>query len=131
MASKFDFTEYIAEVERLTRGHRFVESEEETGVVVTVGNTPLHPGFIYGYNCHDHQDPKMWAKLLSRLGTLSETPPPLPVVMHFDPDAKPVPCVEHNFFVNAVDSLPIIMEAFMNTGKSFFVLTPVQALSIE
>lgn len=132
MAATFNFSDFISNLERETRGHRF-SAPSNLGPVVKLDDTLLYPGFIYGYNCQNAVDHRVWNAIFSRLSS-SKSPdctPPSPVVIHFDVDSLPVSGAIDNYVVSNLSAFEAIMDAHIKNGDLFFVLTPVQNLTIE
>lgn len=132
MSASFNFNEFISNLERETRGHRF-SAPSSLDPVVKLDDTALHPGFIYGYNCQNSVDHGVWNAIFSKISNAKsqECEPPSPVVIHFDVDSLPVSGATDNYVVSSLSAFEAIMDAHIKNGDSFFILTPVQNLTIE
>lgn len=132
MAASFNFNDFISNLERETRGHRF-SAPSGSGPVVKLDDKPLYPGFIYGYNCQSTVDHRVWNAVFSRMSSPNspDCKPPSPVVIHFDVDSLPVSRATDNYVVSNLSAFELIMDAHIKNGDSFFILTPVQNITIE
>jgi hypothetical protein len=127
---RLDVQSILNDLESKTRDHREIGSPTEPDEVVTLCGETIHPGFIYGYCFTTNNSKENWAGLIGNLSKEN----PRPVLASFSDDLLPEEfnsAFAASYRVTSIEVFEKIMRAHLNEGDKTFILSPVDALSLE